>query len=205
MPNSELLAWQAVKAGAEAYLQWLHCIEDRLHLPRYVLLTDSVNQVLRLALEGCTDAEARGPLLDALWLSRQEFDLSRCIEPPATTGSVGSLDASSEIHSVLGAPRNRHLRGEIPLSDSEIESAFLESFGHAVGVHQLSFSRDTLDDFIAEASAHYKPEHLARDDVSLVIEAARSDAHSPVVDVLVLDFGRVRTICCALHSGHCSS
>jgi hypothetical protein len=90
------------------------------------------------------------------------------------------------------------MRSEITLTDDQIEARFEElQFGCCV--EDLTFTRDTIEDFTAAANGYashgaIESETLDTGEACLVIEDAQARAGATRADVVVVDFGAVRAV-----------
>lgn len=102
--------------------------------------------------------------------------------------------ASSATLGAEGSGMNR-LRVLVPMTDAEIETLF-RRLGHAVGIDELAFTAETIDDFwFARYDAWDDPGTVARREPGLlIINGARPRMSSPRRDVVVVGFVMVRVV-----------
>jgi len=96
------------------------------------------------------------------------------------------------------------MRDEIKLSDEEIESAFDDAFQVGLTVNNVTYTRETLKDYIRCHRARWRS--CIGVDVDEVTTSAgtfattwfdrvQTHAGKPRRDVYVIDFGTVRAVC----------
>lgn len=86
------------------------------------------------------------------------------------------------------------MRNEITLTDEEITAAFA-ALNAGVTIDDITFTRDTLDDFRAARNRWATPGAIRRDaDGRMVIDGAQIRRGQPRETVRVIDFGAVRGV-----------
>lgn len=86
------------------------------------------------------------------------------------------------------------MRNEINLTDELIEAAF-DDTNCGITIDDISFTRETLDDFRSRRNFWNERGEVVRDtDTEFWVERAQSFRGQPRKDVYVVDFGSVRGI-----------
>lgn len=79
------------------------------------------------------------------------------------------------------------MRNEIQLTDEQIEEVFDEEFSIGLTVGDLTFTRDTVDDFKAERERYAEPGRIEGDGVGRGGLAVDAD---PVADAVPVEAGK---------------
>lgn len=87
------------------------------------------------------------------------------------------------------------MRNLIDLTDEQIEERFDEYFGVGVTIDDISFTRDSIDDFLSAAAGYIEHGSIEQDDDTLVIESVQVRKGETRSDLYVIDFGEVRGCC----------
>ena len=90
------------------------------------------------------------------------------------------------------------MRNEVNLTDDQIEDLFQDAFYTGVSIEHISFTRDTIEDFVAGLQSFEswkKPVFGEHDGLkTLEVMEVKIGKGKPKQDLHVIDFGTVRVV-----------